>query len=330
MRRKILVFTIVLLTLTLPFITPLQRAQASSLSAADIIAMVNNIRIASYGLPALIEDSILDSTASWTAQVMAETGQCVHLANQGYPGASNRIMSAGYGGGKTIFATENMACGSNVTISWLESAWSDSTHMLPMVEKQYVRVGAGVYTSASGMTYFVLHAATDPGGASGVSSSSIANTPSSTNLTSEWINPILTSTPDEDGSVYHVVASGQALSTIAEFYGVTVDVIKLLNPKLTSNDIFPGDVLLIRLAPTATLTPTRTPTVVMATRTLTQTMAPSTPAPTHTLTPTPDPAISKSKITIDRQWLGLGLLVVCALGFFIVFFFLFLKPLRKK
>ena len=67
MRRKLLyvLFIFVLLAGALNFKLP--TVNASTVSAAELISLVNSLRTSVYGLPALIEDPILDSTASSTA-----------------------------------------------------------------------------------------------------------------------------------------------------------------------------------------------------------------------------------------------------------------------
>jgi LysM repeat protein len=94
---------------------------------------------------------------------------------------------------------------------------------------------------------------------------------------------IMTSTPNPDGSIVHTVQAGESLNSIAEAYQVSVAEIKALNG-LTGDDIFPGDTLTIRVAPTPD--PTNTPTI-----TATPTREPtSTKRPTRTPTLTPQPA----------------------------------------
>ena len=122
---------------------------------------------------------------------------------------------------------------------------------------------------------------------------------------------------------------GQALSTIATWYGVTVAEIKTLN-SLTSDAIYEGQKLLIRIKPTVTITPTRTATVPQPTRTLTPTQAPTTPRATVTATTTPRPSLGGFVKEIDRQYLGFGILLISAVGFLIVFYTSFLKPKIKK
>lgn len=92
---------------------------------------------------------------------------------------------------------------------------------------------------------------------------------------------VLTATPNPDGSIIHVVQSGQTLTDIAKAYGVTVEEIKKLN-NLTGDAIYVGDKLLIRTASTPTLAS-------QPTRTSTSTRLPtSTPRPSRTPTLTPD------------------------------------------
>lgn len=323
MRRLFLHLPSCLLVLALLLAAPFSSASADSISAGDIISMVNGIRTG-YGLPALIEDSILDSTAYATAAQMAANGVCAHIG-----GARERIAAAGFGGGATIFATENMACARSADLGWLQSVWSDEVHMWPMTEEKYTHVGAGVYTGSDGTTYYVLHAAYVGEGGSG---SVRTPTPSSgeNQVTSEpWVEPVSVATPQADGSIIHVVKYGQALSTIAEWYGVTVEQIKQLN-NLSSDNIYVGQTLIIRLAPTATITPTRTTTPRQPTRT------PSlTPTPTHQITPgtaTPTQTLSLAQTLpkIDRQWLGFGLMILSAIGLMAVLFFEFIKPGLRK
>lgn len=326
MRQKLISVLLVLVFLTAALNFRVGTVSASTVSAAELISLVNSLRTGVYGLPALIEDPILDSTAASTAYQMAANGVCAHLG-----GARERIAAAGFGGGATIFATENMACATSATIDWIRQVWADAEHMYPMVKSSYTHVGAGTYTASSGTTYYVLHAAYIAGGSgsytSATSSSSLAA--AATADLSNFVQPVITSTPDNDGNIYHTVLYGQSLYAIATWYGVTVGKIKEMNG-LTSDSIYEGDKLLISIRPTPSITPTRTATVPQPTRTLTATHAPATPVPTATMTPTPQPNIGNTLAKVNRQYLGLGLLVVSAIGFLVVLFTTFLKPRAKK
>lgn len=284
--------------------------------------MVNSLR-SSYGLPALIEDAILDSTAYNTAAQMAANGVCAHIGN-----ARDRISAAGFGGGETVFATENMACAVSADIGWLQSVWADDVHMWPMTQARYTHVGAGAYTGGNGTTYYVLHAAYyGEGGSAPVAPSADEAEPQVP--AEQLVEPVFTVTPQADGSIVHLVKYGQALSTIAEWYGVSIDQIKLLNNMINEN-IYVGQNLTIRLAPTATITPTRTNTPRQPTRTPSLTPTPTRQVRPRTPTPTPQPTLKDNLPKLDRQWLGFGLLIISALGLFLVLFFEFIKPKFKK
>ncbi len=326
MRRKLfsVLFTLVLVVALLN--VNIQPVSASTVSPAELISLVNTLRTGVYGLPALIEDPILDSTAASTAYQMAQNGVCAHLG-----GARDRIAAAGFGGGATIFATENMACATSATIGWIQQVWADDEHMYPMVKASYTHIGAGTYTASSGITYYVVHAAYVAGGSGSYTSptSSGSSGTVATADTSNYVQPVITSTPNGDGDIYHVVQYGQTLYSIATWYGVTIETIKQLN-SLTTDSIYEGQKLLISIKPTPTITPTRTATVPQPTRTPTVTKAPPTAAPTLTATATPKPSFPGMMARVDRQYLGLGLLVISAVGFLIVLLTMFLKPFSKK
>jgi hypothetical protein len=134
---------------------------------------------------------------------------------------------------------------------------------------------------------------------------------------------IITSTPMADGAIVHFVADGETLAGIAEAYGVSMDEIRGLNGLAPdSSSIFPDQKLIIRLAPTVTVTPTITPVTPRPTRsptpvTPTGTPAPSrTPAPTLTPTPTINPLVSAATGFVDsyRRPLLIGMIALCAVG----------------
>ncbi len=329
MRRIFVSILIVFFLVVLPLAVPHGQASAATVSPGEMISLVNNLR-AGYGLPALAEDAILDSTAYTTAQTMAANGVCAHIG-----GARDRIAAAGFGGGATVFATENMACASSATISDIQGWWSDSVHMMPMTEARYTHIGAGAYTGSNGTTYYVLHAAyvyTGESGSGSVSGSAPAapEAPAEAEEPAELqVEPVVTSTPQEDGSIVHIVQYGQALDTIATWYGVTIAEIKALNG-MTSNTLYVGDALIIRLAPTVTITPTRTITPLQPTRTPSLTPTPTKVVIADTPTPTEEPGLVESLPKLDRQWLGFGLLIASAVGLMLVLYFLFIRSLRKK
>ncbi len=122
---------------------PAQAAPLAGVSAYELIAAMNSLRV-SNGLPALIEDPIINAVAQSTAQTMAASQMSWHIGN-----VAGRLQSAGYGGGAQVYATENFATG-NMSIDEIMVVWSDASHMIPAVNPAYCHVGAGVASSGNG------------------------------------------------------------------------------------------------------------------------------------------------------------------------------------
>lgn len=149
-----------------------QPASAYAASAYELIAAMNTLRV-SYGNPPLIEDPIINAVAQYTAQVMADNQMSWHIGD-----VRGRIAAAGYGGGATVWATENFAVGASIGIDQIMAAWADPDHMRPAVTAAYCHVGAGVAT-AHGKTYYVLQAAYISGQACGSYTPGAGTTPQS-------------------------------------------------------------------------------------------------------------------------------------------------------
>src|SRR5512143_3591670 len=150
-----------------------QLVPAQAVSAFDLIIAMNTLRV-SYGLPALVEDPIVDAVAQNTAATMAANNMSWHIGN-----VRGRIAAAGYGNGATVWATENFAVSSNgMGIDEIMAMWADPDHMRPAVEAAYCNVGAGTAQSADGRIYYILQAAYVAGQACGSTSpSSSGGTP---------------------------------------------------------------------------------------------------------------------------------------------------------
>ena len=329
--RRIIVHFLLIITLLFASlaISPKEVQAQSSVTAADMIALVNGWRTGTYGYPALVENAYLDTCAQTTASEMAAIKAQTHLGLSGYPDATTRCAQLGFGGGKTVRVTENFAYDQAMTISKLASYWADVEHMYPASDPQYLYVGAAV-ASANGETYYVLQAGSIAGET--VASSSISTVDPNSAATSlpadsgGFVNPVVTSTPSDDGMIYHVVKSGDGgLFNIALAYGITLAYLKQEN-NLTSDQVNVGAVLKIKMAPTPTVTPTFTITPVYPTRTPTITPAPPSPTPVLTATPTPKPSLMEKVNTVDRPSLGLILVILSALGLAAAIFFGFFRP----
>jgi LysM repeat protein len=135
---------------------------------------------------------------------------------------------------------------------------------------------------------------------------------------------ILTSTPGEDGSIVHIVQQDESLASISESYAISMADLRSLNGMgPTSNLIFPGQKLIVRLPQPPTETPTFTPTVPRPTRTPTPVIPTRTPRPTATITPTllPSPTTNPSIAALNSFWQSnhvymlYAMIALCACGF---------------
>jgi LysM repeat protein len=195
-------------------------APQAAVTAYDLIMAMNTLRV-SYGLPALVEDSIINVVAQSTAETMAASQMSWHIGN-----VSGRLAAAGYGGGATVWATENFAVG-NLSIDEIMVIWSDASHMIPAVNPAYCNIGAGVAKAANGRNYYVLQAAYTSAKSCGEYKSP-GGSPN-TGGVSQIIVPVKIATPDEDGKVYHVVEAGQSFWAIAVAYKITIHDLEIWN-----------------------------------------------------------------------------------------------------
>ena len=141
-------------------------APAEQVSAYELILAMNTLRV-SYGLPPLIEDPIVNAVAQSTAATMAANNMSWHIGD-----VRGRIAAAGYGGGGTVWATENFAVSSGgMGIDEIMATWADPDHMRPAVTAAYCHVGAGMAQASNGQIYYILQAAYVSGQECGSSSS---------------------------------------------------------------------------------------------------------------------------------------------------------------
>jgi LysM repeat protein len=134
---------------------------------------------------------------------------------------------------------------------------------------------------------------------------------------------IITSTPMEDGAIVHIVQDGENLASISEVYGVSMADLRGLNGMApTSNLIFPGQKLIIRLPLPPTETPTITATVQRPTRTPTMVTPTRTPRPTRTVTPTYIPSATRNPAVAavsdffdsSQRPLLIAMIIICIVG----------------
>ncbi len=299
------------------------QAQSVSVSApqnsAELLAAVNALR-AAHGLPAYSSNSILMQIAQVQADYLAATGGAYGHTGPGGTTPRDRASAAGYLVGS--FFSENWEAGSGLSPAGAVSAWQgDSAHLNTMLSANLVEAGTGV-SKAGGIVYYVLDAGA-PDGSPGNSGTTDNGTPvvSGTPLVSDFIVPVTTNTPDANGLVYHEVAYGQTLWSIAIAYGTKIDEIRKLN-NLPTNDIYPGEKLLVLKGPTplpASPTPKGTSTpigylIVTPTRTVASPTVTATEMATITDTPAPLPPAKRTGTNVTAiVIIGLAL-VLAALG----------------
>jgi hypothetical protein len=177
----------------------IQPGPADQVSAYDLIIAMNTLRV-SYGLPALIEDPIVNAVAQSTAATMAANNMSWHIGD-----VRGRLAAAGYGNGGTVWATENFAVSSGgMGVDEIMAAWADPDHMRPAVTPAYCNIGAGVAQTSDGKTYYILQAAYVSGRECGSSSPPAGSggtvQPGTVpNPISQLIIPVKIATPDAEG-----------------------------------------------------------------------------------------------------------------------------------
>ncbi len=306
----------------LSFLFPAVPVQAQSGDVYDMIAQVNAVR-SNNGLSLLEVDGSLMASAQAHAEYMASTGVCSHTGAGGTT-AKQRMVNAGYGGGATVWGTENIMCG-NFSVSEVTTWWQgDEWHLLPYNQGNYRSIGGGIASSSNGYRYFVIDVAytsgsTSSGGttSSGTTSTTGDGSVSATTSAAQRVAPVITATLQPDGSLIHEVQQGQAFWSIAIAYDVKINEIIQMNGLSSGSVLSIGQKLRIHgpFTSTPVLTETSTPEPDTATPTISQTPT-ITPTPTQSATPTPRPLFEGAAgfQNIDRRGLGIGLVVICIMG----------------
>jgi LysM repeat protein len=221
----------------------IQPAPWNQASAYDLILAMNTLRV-SNGLPALIEDPIIDAVAQSTAAIMAANNMSWHIGD-----VRGRLAAAGYGNGGTVWATENFAVSSNgMGVDEIMAVWADPDHMRPAVNPAYCNVGAGV-AQANGKIYYILQAAYVSehacGSSSAPSSGGGSQSGSGANPVSQLIIPVKVATPDAEGKVFHEVQAGQSFWSIAIAYQITIHDLEVWNNTSRTIPLHAGERLFI-------------------------------------------------------------------------------------
>lgn len=264
-------------------------------NAQELAAEVNALR-AQNGLPPYQLNPVLMAVAQAHAEYMAATGMVTHYSADGSR-PFQRALAAGYpvAGDLTQggFFSENIIAGRNMTAAQAVQAWTgDAPHLNTMLADHLTEMGVGVAVQGD-VYYYVVDAARPASG-------SVAYTPVNPQGTPVTVAPpvvpvAVTSTPNPDGRVVHIVQSGQTLWTIAAVYGVSLEELRALNG-LSDDWIQPGQEIIVRAGNPVSVTPplpTPMPShTATAAPTLQSYAAPATPPAQPTSVPTPRTAES--------------------------------------
>lgn len=295
-------------------------------TSSDLIAAVNSLRVAN-GLPPYNPHPILMQIAQAHADYMAATGSVTHYGPSGER-PFQRALNAGYpvAGDLSLggYFSENILAGQFTPERAVQIWQGDAPHLNTMLSPNLQDIGAGV-TKVGDFIYYVIDASLASNAPINYTPSVPVGTPGTPGI-SQYIVPVVTSTPDEGGLVYHEVQSGQSLWAIAIAYETKIDEIRRLNNLLADAPIYPGDRLLVRkvVVPTSVeATPTILPTI-RPTESKTQ-KAPSTPTEETFQTPTQfQPVSNRSRST----GIMVGIILVVVLGAGMLTWLLANKPGR--
>jgi uncharacterized protein YkwD len=249
-------------------------------TAGQVITGVNALR-AAHGLNPYQTNSVLMRVCQAQSDYMASIGTYSDTDAQGR-GTMQRTIAAGY---PATRASENVYEGANATAQQAINFWmGDALHRIALLDPGLADVGAGV--TVVGNTYYYCQIAALSG--SGPAAPGIAAPPAAVEA------PIVVSTPNQDGSIVHVIQPGDTLLAIAQAYGIPLITLEQLNRVTNTTTIYPGGKLTIRPA----FTPTVTTLALTSTHTPTTTQVPSKVPASDTPpgpTPRPNPGMSASK-----------------------------------
>ena len=317
---------LLLLAVLLAALVPTGVVASAAPSANDLVSAVNDLR-SRNGLTTLDMDAALMDAAQTQAEYLASfydtnypSTDAGHVGEDGSY-TRDRAVAAGYNLTTGMNVIENWAGGNSATTiaEVLSDYWADDSHMGNILHEDGVAVGAGIAESEGGALYFVLNVGVlyATGSSAASPSTGVYSTMPTTAVTAAVaLVQVATSLPD--GSIIHIVESGEALWNIAAAYDKTVDELLELN-NVSEDVITVGQEIIIQGAYTPTPTPLPTSTPQPPTRT---------PVPARTIQSDDDQgdeAIADdtdgedgSFLGLDRQTMGLALILICGAGLALV------------
>jgi uncharacterized protein YkwD len=245
MRKIFLLSLLILLILPAPALAANEDLPAAQGSPGEVIALINSYR-AENGLPAYVENGILAQIAQGQADYLASqvTTSDIHAG----PGGSrprDRAYAAGYGGGQTIFVSEIAKYGMSESPSSAVAWWKTSQiHNDTMLASTYIEIGAGVATDGNGRYYYIAVTGYIAGGTYTPGTGTTGGA-SPTIVAAPVMIPVTKAEPQEDGSVVHIIRTGQTLWTLSAVYEVPLQDLLTLNEMPEWAVVHPGDEVMI-------------------------------------------------------------------------------------
>ena len=264
MRRNFTIELLILVLVIFQLIFMTAAVPAQSLTSYDVIASVNALR-ASYGLPPYAVDGLLMLAAQGQADYLASIAPNIGDGHVGFGGtdADARALAVGYPYVEGLDINENWAAiPLNMSIETLiATGWSDEAHMHTMLHERGQHIGVGV--AISGNTAYIIVDVAAYWGDAGLTSYPV-NSASGANAETQqvvldFIAPVVLAESRDDGSVVHLVQSGQSLWLLAHHYEVNIDRLRELNHMGANDVIYIGQEILIQPPQPATVTPENQP-----------------------------------------------------------------------
>jgi uncharacterized protein YkwD/LysM repeat protein len=223
-------------------------APAHQGSPSEVIAIINAYR-AENGLPAYSESGLLSQLAQ---------GQADWLASQGTPGdvhagpggtrPRDRAAAAGYGNGQSFFVSEIGKYSIGETPESAVAWWKTSPdHNPTMIASTYVEIGCGVSTDGNGRYYYICLTGYIAGGSTSGGGNSSEPAAAQAPAAPVMI-PVTKADPQPDGSVVHIIRTGQTLWTLAAVYEVPLQQILDLNNLPENAVIQPNQEIMVKPA----------------------------------------------------------------------------------
>jgi len=248
-RRSLIRLLGLLLILGISFMIARPAARAQGDPGSEIFQLLNQYR-ASLGLPPFQYNNVLASAAQRHANWMAANLIFSHTGDGGSSPLS-RATDAGYSG----YVVENIVGGSSMSPRQGLIWWQNSPiHYNTLVTERYPQAGIGFATDGNTKMY-VLVVGRPPGPSEALSRSTAIETTSQPLI----ITPIQLAEPREDGSIVHIMRTGQAMWTVAAYYDVDLAYLYLINSLSEDAVLHPGDEVTVLLAEGQEPPPTPTP-----------------------------------------------------------------------